>query len=138
MEQKRTIAKLLRSFIDLLERSSAADLEDLASGRAHLEICGGSDSNNARAGTRPRDTEKLRQPYARQLGSIVEELRALGSRNAGFDLLARHELSKRDLEAMARLMDLPVVREDNADQLRRKIVEASIGARLNSEAIRGE
>jgi hypothetical protein len=35
------------------------------------------------------------------------------------------------------LMDLPVLRGDDAERLRQKIVEASIGARLNSQAIRG-
>ena len=137
MDQRRTVAKLLRIVAELVERTSLADLEDVIAGRATLVISSASEPV-AREGARLRDVEKRRQPDRRDLGPIVGQLRQLGSREAGFALLTTLQLSKRELEAMARLMDLPVVREDDSEQLRRKIVEESIGARLNSQAIRGQ
>jgi hypothetical protein len=42
------------------------------------------------------------------------------------------------LEKLARLMQLPIQREDTAERLRLKIVESAIGSRLRSDAIEGE
>jgi len=137
MDQRRTVANLLRIVAELLERNSMADLEDVIGGRANLVISRAPEPA-AREGARLRDVEKRRQPDRRDLRAVVAQLRELASRDAGFAVLTTLELSKRELEAMARLMDLPVVREDDSEQLRRKIVEESIGARLNSQAIRGQ
>jgi hypothetical protein len=137
MDQRRAVAKLLRIVAEVVERNSPADLEDVIGGRASLVISKAPEAA-ARQGTRLRDVEKRRQPDRRDLAPIIAQLRELGSREAGFTLLTTLQLSKRELEAMARLMDLPVVREDDLEQLRRKIVEESIGARLNSQAIRGQ
>jgi len=35
-------------------------------------------------------------------------------------------------------MDLPIAKHENSEQLREKIIEASIGSRLVSRAIRGQ
>jgi hypothetical protein len=135
MEQNKSAAKLLRLVADLLDQNSIAELEDLVEGRANLVISRGQTARQG--GVRPRDVEKRRQPNGRDLSEAVARLRELESRDAGFTLLTTLQLTKRDLEEMARLIDVPVVREDDAAQLRRKIIEESIGSRLNSEAIRG-
>lgn len=69
--------------------------------------------------------------------SLAENLRNAGSRESALQLLNAALLTKKRLEDLARMMDLPVLREDNAERLRQKIVEESVGARLNSQAIRG-
>jgi hypothetical protein len=139
MDQRRTIARLLRIVAELVERSSTSELEDILGGRAILEISRVPGATTPpREGRRLRDVEKRRQPGGRDLDGVIARLRLLPSREAGFALLMESQLTKRELEATARLMDLPVVREDDAEQLRRKIVEEAIGARLNSEAIRGQ
>jgi hypothetical protein len=137
MEQKKAAAKLLRVLAELLERNSSADLEDVIEGRASLVISKGHQTPSRREGIRSRDVEKRRQPNGRDLGEVVAQLRHLGSRDDGFALLLALQLTKRELEELARFMDVPVVREDDSAQLRRKIVEESIGSRLNSQAIRG-
>jgi hypothetical protein len=136
MDQRTTLAKILRTVADLIERNSPADIEDVISGRASLVISRDPEAKSARHGSRSSDDKKRRQPSGRDLGAVVAQLQELGSREAGFELLATMELTKRDLEAIARVMDLPVVREDDTEHLKQKIVEQSIGARLNSQAIR--
>jgi hypothetical protein len=138
MDQRTILAKLLRIIAEIVERNSAADLDDIIGGRANLVISRPSNTTAHREGEHSRDLEKRRQPGSRDVGGVAAQLRDLGSREAGFALLTKLHLSKRELETLARLMDLPVVREDDTEQLRRKIVEASIGARLNSQAIRGQ
>jgi hypothetical protein len=137
MESRRTFSKLLRITADLLERSAPSDIERLIEGRARLVILTANSATSPSDAKRPRDPEKRRRPDSRDFAATVDQLRMLASREAGFKLLIDLHLVKRELEALARLMDLPVVREDDAEQLRRKIVEESIGARLNSQAIRG-
>jgi hypothetical protein len=74
----------------------------------------------------------------RYLEGLLERLNQLESRDEGENLLLKTALNKRDLEQMARMMDLPVLRDDDANRLRQKIVESSIGGRLNSRVIRGQ
>jgi hypothetical protein len=128
----------LRIVADVVEQSSAADLADVIDGRACLVISRPRDLPSSREAPRPRDVDKRRQPNGRDFGEIIAQLRGLGSREAGFELLTSLHLTRREAEAIARSMDLPVVREDDTEQLRRKIIEETIGARLNSQAIRGQ
>jgi hypothetical protein len=46
-------------------------------------------------------------------------------------------LTKTELEQIARRLSLPILKQDKAERLRDKILEATIGSRLNSQAIRG-
>lgn len=129
---QRDIAKVLHELAQTLERSSTADLGALLAGRAALVIS--SQSAAARRGAAPK---KRRQRSVKDLAGLGAQLRQLESREDGSRLLIRAQLTKDELEELARLMDLPVYREDDSQRLRDKIVEASIGARLNSQAIRG-
>jgi hypothetical protein len=136
MSPKEVIAKLLRRLSETLERASPGDVEELLSGQAALVISKANrGSRNSGKGDSSR--ERREQPNMKRLGGIVVELRRLESRDEGSGLLARAQLTKKELEDLARLMDLPVSREDDAERLKQKIVEESIGARLNSQAIRG-
>src|SRR5262249_14020490 len=139
MDERRIVAGVLRAVADLLARLPLSDLEDLASGKSTLLTARRSGEMGTRLSARSDiQSDKRRPSPGRDLRPIVVELRGLASREAGFGLLADLRLTKRELETLARLIDLPVVREDDAEQLRQKIIEGSIGARLNSQAIRGE
>lgn len=136
MNQKEIIIRLLRGLCETLERASVSDVEDLLSGRAALVISKG-DSFSRNSKKRELGSQRREQRSQGRLIEIVVELRQLESREEGLNLLNRAQLTKKDLEELARLMDLPVPREDDAERLRQKIVQQSIGARLNSQAIRG-
>ena len=136
MDEKGTIVKLLRLLAETVERSSRGDLEALLDGRASLMISQ-PHSVSHREG-RPDAALSKRGRPTKNLADLVAQLRALGSREEGLNLLREGQLTKKELEALARLMDLPVPRDDDAERLRQKIVEESIGSRLNSEAIRGQ
>ncbi len=85
-------------------------------------------------------------PRRRKLGGAtrpaeVERVRgALGTmetREEGVAYLERMALNRDDLRALVSALDLPEQRADNMEQLRNRIVEALIGYRLRSRAIRG-
>lgn len=115
-----------------LERSSPADVEALIFGQAELVI-----SNRGNRHQPKRDAAHVQMAGSPKLEALAAQFRTVASRDEGLDLLTRADLTKKELERLARLMDLPVLREDDAERLRQKIVEQSIGARLNSRAVRG-
>jgi hypothetical protein len=137
MTAQKTLATLLRNLAERIERSSAADMEAFLQGeveRLFPEIgIQRHHSDNYRRGV----PKKRARPAQKDLSKLAEQLQQLESRNDGLSLLYNSELTRKDLEQLARVMDLPVLREDDAERLRHKIVEASIGSRLNSQAIRG-
>lgn len=128
----KEIATLLRRLADALESSSTEDIDALLTRRAALGIVfpDGTKSPLKRSTAKKIiDGENLIQ--------IVERLRQADSRERGLDLLEEAKLNKKELEALARSIDLPVARDDDAEKLRQRILQATIGARLNSQAIRG-
>lgn len=126
-------ARLLRRLADTIDRSSPSDLELLLQGKATLAI--------SSEGTRDRKRAVKRGSNGHgqnALETVADSLRRMESRDAVNSELMAKKWGKEDLEELARFLDLPVLREDNAERLRQKIVEETIGARLNSQAIRGE
>ena len=53
-------------------------------------------------------------------------------------MLSSASLTRRELERLGRLVGTAMLKTDNMERLTEKIIEASIGSRLSSEAIRGD
>lgn len=123
-------ATLLRKLADCVESADSGDLEALLAGNGRLQI---------RADKRQEQlfSSSLEDQSPTDWSSIADRLRSLSSREEGEELLFEVASSKAKLERLARAMDLPVVKYENVEQLRAKIIEASIGAKLVSRAIRG-
>ncbi|MDR5739867.1 MULTISPECIES: hypothetical protein [unclassified Caballeronia] len=68
----------------------------------------------------------------------IGQITALSSRHDAQALLDEKFPSKKALETLARRLDIPIVRQDKVDDLRDKIVEATVGARIRSQAIQGK
>ena len=76
-------------------------------------------------------------PDARKWESIASELDAAPSRDAGARIVQDAFSRKDELFAFAKSLDLAVQRSDNIARIRWKIVEFTVGQRLDGEAIRG-
>jgi hypothetical protein len=137
MDRNKCIAKLLRSLAETIEASSLSEIDRLLGDRAVLVISSEAAETPQRSKKRAA-TGSRNDLAARYLEGLLDRLNHLESRDEGDDLLLKDGLNKRDLEQMARMMDLPVLRDDDANRLRQKIVESSIGGRLNSRVIRGQ
>ena len=85
---------------------------------------------------RSRDETTL-IPEVANLGNSIQTLTDLPSRDEAKRWLEEKFPSKRALEAIARHLDMPVLRQDKLEELRDKIVEATVGARIRSQAIQG-
>jgi hypothetical protein len=134
MVDKRALLNILRVLAQMVESASEEELEELRKG--------GLDSlRSPLTGRKPTKSVKLRSDAGRFPDTEIKELiEALGNsqtREDAYQVLHRRDLPKRLLEVLARRLDLPVLREDTSKRLLEKIVEASVGSRLGSEAIRG-
>ena len=73
-----------------------------------------------------------------QLEQILGQLNELATREEGTKLLERFELSRKELERMAKLRKVHVTKDDNVERIKEKLIETIIGSRLSSRAIRGQ
>ena len=120
------IAALLRAIADVIESSSPSDV---ASVTAALTDSGERASKN-------RSTSKGSDRPS--LSSISEALLTFTDRDVASRFLAEYSLTKKELTALARDNNVHVVKEDNMEKIESRIIEALVGSRLNSRAIRGE
>lgn len=72
-----------------------------------------------------------------ETSQIVARLQAARTREEGTVILRSLKLTRRQLWEVARARSIHVAKEDSASRIEEKLVEAIIGSRLNSDAIRG-
>ena len=66
---------------------------------------------------------------------IVNRLKSYNTREEGESYLLSRDLKRKDLETIARTLDLPFSKKDTIVKIREKIIEGTIGYRLSSNAI---
>lgn len=129
---KRTNAKilalLLRKFTKEIESLSDAELEDLADSQDPLisKTRPGVKSDKA-----PSKEEKI------DASLIIQALKEFKSRDEGSNYLTSAAPTKGQLANIAKGLDLPVGKRNSLEEIAAKIIEATIGYRIRSAAIRG-
>jgi hypothetical protein len=128
---------ILQRIAEFLAGLPEDQLADLAEGRARLAyIPAGQETPVAPA--RPRTTARApkapAQPTA-EVTTLIEELRALTSREDAATKIAH--LKKAELQAVARALSVPRAGSLTMAELRAEIIQATVGRRLESIAIRG-
>lgn len=68
---------------------------------------------------------------------VIRELTGKATRQDAQSFLDNKFSNKKILEQIARKLDIPIIRLDKVDVLRDKIVEATVGAKIRSQAIQG-
>ena len=92
---------------------------------------------------RPRSSDRVvsKRKHAKidpvELDKILIQLNELMTREEGAKLLDGLDLSRKELERLARMRDIHVSKDDNIIKIKEKLVEVIIGSRLSSRAIRG-
>lgn len=69
---------------------------------------------------------------------LVADLEKAQTREDGLQVLEDSLKTRRELESLAKFLDVSVSKQDKVEYIREKIVEATIGARLRSQAIQGK
>ena len=73
-----------------------------------------------------------------QKEDTLRHLKGCQSREDGLNILCETFKNKKELEQFAKFLEVMVLKQDKVDQIRHKIIEATIGAVLRSNAIQGE
>ncbi|WP_143136082.1 hypothetical protein [Burkholderia ubonensis] len=126
----KILASLLRRIARELEGLSDADLQELDESVAPLLSRSG-------GGGKGR-LEKSNAKLDFDVGELLGKLRALTSRDEGVSLLNQVAPTKDRLMMFAKALDLPVGKRNSNEEIIFKVVEATIGFRIRSAAIRGE
>lgn len=121
--------EILRQVSNFLKRLTREEIEGLSSGQLRL------------ACVSPRQKRQSSNIIAvdtvdpEQLRSILS---SMDSRDSGYEYLENLGLNKDKLRRLALGLDLPAPHSDTVDKIKDRIIEATIGYRIRSEAIRGE
>jgi DNA polymerase III gamma/tau subunit len=127
MSNSALLASTLRRLAAVVERMSDEELVRLNEPGTEIEI----------KMLRRRAKEELPPEERLDLVDIVANLTACPNRAEASKFLERGFETKKILEQLARHLDVAVLKQDKTETLRDKIIEATVGARLRSEAIQG-
>lgn len=123
-------AVLLRIMTKFTAALSERDFDDLLNGRATLSLSRGRrSSTKKKASAVERSSEELKV--------VLQRLETASSTQLGLDILRESNLTRAELEKLNRGLDNPVAKQDSVRRLEEKLVEALVGSRLNSNAVRG-
>ncbi len=129
--QHQLVVLLLRQFIEGVQSLSEQDIEALLAGKGRLSVSVEAASAMKQRGRRTTAAAVVEPTVIR------DTLRSVASREEGVEYLRAVAGSRAAVQRIARFLDLPVRRGETVDRLREKIIEATIGFRLRSQAIRG-
>jgi hypothetical protein len=127
-EKKNPLTSFVQAFSSALRAVPEEDLNKLEDERYTIEI---------------RVVRKKEAVVKKTVGSSEEyqrlfaELQLLDTRDEVNQFLAERFTTRALLEGFARHLDMPISKQDKLGDLRDKIVESTIGARLRSRAIQG-
>ena len=126
---KTVIERIFENLTSEINLMSEADLLKIANGTHELSI----------KITKKRSTPKIAKEVPKsQKEEMLKRLQECQSREAGLAILSETFKSRKELEQFARFLEVMVLKQDKADRIKSKIIEATIGAFLRSNAIQGK
>jgi hypothetical protein len=130
--RRALLADILRKIADAIEKSSVDELEDFdveltPKKMRHRALNEHESRANKKADLAPKEAE-----------SLLDELMKSATREAASDILDKLDLTRKELVDLARPRSVHVTKDDNVKRIKEKLIEAIVGSRLNSLAIRGK
>ena len=127
MTEIEDTAEVLRKVSSFLRTLTPEEVDDLIAGKVRITLTSrvGRSAYPRRSAIHKLDTDLIRR-----------QLRDKATREDGFAFLESLELTRDSLRAIATALDLPTPKSDTVGKLKDRIIEATIGYRLRSDAIR--
>lgn len=126
--QKLKFSGTLRRLVDAVERLSEDDISKLGDESYSIEI----------RLTRKRNKEETISPIQEtDLANVIEKLTGFANREEAQHFLNANFPTRKSVELIARKLDIPISKQDKVETLRDKVIEATVGARVRSQAIQG-
>lgn len=129
MESKLIIIKLLENLTEQVDKLSESDLLKIKAETHEITIQ--IKKRKSTLGNKELLTDEKKR-------SILKELQSHDTREDGLVFLSSNDLNKKELEQLAKSLDILILRQDKIEQIKDKIIEATIGAVLRSNAIQGK
>lgn len=127
----KVFASLLRKIAREIESLSDTELQNME------ESIGPLFSQRSRSGGNKKRVKEGGVDTQLDVNDVVEKMRSLKGRDEGVALLWAAAPTKAKLTLVAKALDVPVLKQNTAEEIVAKIVETTIGFRIRSAAIRG-
>lgn len=128
MESKKVVERLLKEIAEQVASWPNENFRGIETGTHKVVIKLQKKKSSAKKATNLSDN---------LLDDLAKRLQTCQSREEGLSLLARSLRTKKELELFARHLDVLILKKDKISQIRDKIIEATVGAILRSDAIQG-
>ena len=129
MRSLKTTKLILDALAKQISILSEFDIEKIEKGTHELSV-----SLIKKKGIQSESTEL----FEAQRDDLLSRLNSCISREEGHLLISEALKNKKELEQFARHLDVLILKQDKVDQIRDKIIEATVGAILRSNAIQGK
>ena len=129
--EKSAISILLRQLSELLDSLDESDFSKIGDGRLELTL------SQVRLPKKEKPQIQGTQEPIDDLPNIKRRLSEFTSREEAEKYLSANSPRKSDLVSLAKEMNIPIHAADTGDKIRDKIIDATVGYRLRSQAIRG-
>jgi hypothetical protein len=132
MNNKLVISNVLNAILDSINNLSDDELDKISLGNFQIELKFGKEKQ--------KKNEEKQSPNLDQntFDLVIEKLNEATSREEGIMILESHISLKPQLESFAKKIDVAVMKSDKVDKIKNSIVDATVGARLRSNAIQGK
>jgi hypothetical protein len=127
---KQQFVSLLRHFTRQIQAMDDEDVQRILDGELELEI--------RTTDRRARSSGKRQRCSDEEMIRLRDSLGRVRSRECALELIDRTLQSKTDLARFAKAIDVPVPKEASTNDVRDRLVEATVGYRIRSAAIRGD
>lgn len=127
--KKKTLSAAFQRILEALAQLSEDDINKLLDGGYSIKL--------RLVRVRSKEEPSL-IPTELDVPAIVAKLTEFPSRNDAQRFLDEQFGSRKLLEPIARSLDIPIMTQDKIDVLRDRIIEATVGARMRSQAIQGD
>lgn len=126
---KQQIVSLLRHFATQIQAMDDDEVQRILDGELKMEIRTPQPAK--------RSPRKARRCSDAELHELHDLLGRTSTRERALELINAKLQSKADLTRFARVVDIPVPREASSGALKDRLVEATVGYRIRSAAVRG-
>lgn len=125
MDATKIIVAQVEKFLSFLKSLNENDLSALENGSQKIVFSLGNKKSSS--------SRNENGVSAAEIELIFQTLNSLESREQGFELI--DNLNRSTLEKLCRMAELSFTKKDPTPKLKNKIIEGTIGFRLNSKAI---
>jgi hypothetical protein len=129
MKLKIILTKIFEEILGELNRMSESDFSKLEDGDYSISV---------KIVKNKSQTESAIQLSELQKSEVLKKLEECKTREEGYEVLSNNIMNKKELELMARFLEISILKQDKIEQIRDKIIEATVGAILRSNAIQGK